>query len=142
MNTEGVNLIHAFRFLKNKINQIFIMNKLFCLFLFLSLSAFRPPHPIHLCKSDLEYHAPSKTLRLTIAIFIDDLLFRRENTALVRLRKIKANKKSIMILTSIKFLGITTFLISGPASLLIFYRCIDWIRSSIYTAAYNNNITF
>jgi hypothetical protein len=47
------------------------MNKLFCLFLFLGLSAFK--HPIHLCKSDLEYHAPSQTLRLTIAIFIDDL---------------------------------------------------------------------
>ena len=49
------------------------MNKLFYVLLFLNLSAFRPPHPIHLCKSDLEYHAPSKTLRLTIAIFIDDL---------------------------------------------------------------------
>jgi hypothetical protein len=58
---------------KNKINQIFKMNKLFCLLLLLSLSAFRLPHPIHLCKSDLEYHAPSQTLRLTVAIFIDDL---------------------------------------------------------------------
>jgi hypothetical protein len=48
------------------------MNKLGCLLLFLSLSAFAA-HPIHLCKSDLEYHAPSKTLRLSIAIFIDDL---------------------------------------------------------------------
>jgi hypothetical protein len=47
------------------------MNKLFCLFLLWSLPAFK--HPIHLCKSDLEYHAPSQTLRLTIAIFIDDL---------------------------------------------------------------------
>jgi hypothetical protein len=49
------------------------MNKLFYLFLLLSLSGFRPAHPIHLCKSDLEYHVPSQTLRLTIAIFIDDL---------------------------------------------------------------------
>ncbi len=51
------------------------MNKRFyvLLFLNLSLASFRLPHPIHLCKSDLEYHAPSQTLRLTIAIFIDDL---------------------------------------------------------------------